>query len=341
MAITLETIARQVGVDVSLVSRVLRGDPLARISDEKREQIMSIAQSSNYLPNRIARSLRSRRTNILAMLTPDITNPFHSFLFRAVERTASAAGYDVILCDTDDNADRFKRVVTTLAEGHVDGLLIATAQHDDPAIDWLRQRGLPYVLINRRRSGNADPWIGPDDFRTGWLGGHHLATLGHRRIAFLAGRSVISNMGLREAGYRAALAELGCAVDESLVCRDLTDRRSGFTCVEALLSLPAGRRPTAIFSVHSVPLEGAMIAIQRAGLKVPEDLSLVGYSASSSPDLTSVCLPTDDMARVATETLIGSLAAKKPAPEAVLNVTLPVRLIERGTTLAVSREGPR
>jgi len=338
MAVTLETIARQVGVDVSLVSRVLRGDPRARISDEKRGLILSIAESSNYLPNRIARSLRSRRTNILAMLTPDITNPFHSFLFRAVERTASAAGYDVILCDTDDNPDRFKRVVTTLAEGHVDGLLIATAQRDDPALDWLRERGMPYVLLNRRRHGSADPWIGPDDFNTGWLGGHHLAQLGHRRIAFLAGRRVISNMGLREAGYRAALKEAGCPVPEDLVFRDLTDRGSGYACVEAMLARPQAERPTAIFSVHSVPLEGAMAAIQRAGLKVPADLSLVGYSASPSPELTSVCLPTDDMARLATERLIESLSgAAHKRDETVMNVTLPVRLVDRGSTQAVNK----
>ena len=204
MSMTLESIARRVGVDVSLVSRVLRGDPQARISDEKRKKILSIARSTNYRPNRMARSLRTRRMNILAMLTPDITNPFHSFLFRAVERTASAQGYDVILCNTDDSAERFKDVVTTLSEGHVDGLLIATARHSDPTIDWLRKQGLPFVLINRRRDGNADPWIGPDDFRTGWLGGDHLARLGHRRIAFLMGSSKIGNMGLREAGYRAA-----------------------------------------------------------------------------------------------------------------------------------------
>ncbi|MBI5909182.1 MAG: LacI family DNA-binding transcriptional regulator [Betaproteobacteria bacterium] len=334
MSVTLESIARRVGVDVSLVSRVLRGDPQARISDEKRKKILSIARNTNYLPNRMARSLRTRRTKILAMLTPDITNPFHSFLFRAVERTASAAGYDVILCNTDDSADRFKKVVTTLAEGHVDGLLIATARHVDPAIDWLRERGLPYVLINRRRSGNTDPWIGPDDQRTGWLGGHHLAGLGHRRIAFLMGRSEIGNMGLREAGYRAALAELDCPVAEDLIFRDLTDRRSGYDCAQALLALPRDSRPTALFSVHSVPLDGAMIGIQKAGLKVPDDLSLVGYSASNDPDLTSVCIPAEEMARAATQHLLERLSGEKAAGEGVLNTTLPVELIDRGTSQA-------
>ena len=332
MSVTLEFIARKVGVDVSLVSRVLRGDPKARISDEKRKKILSIARSTNYRPNRMARSLRTRRMKILAMLTPDITNPFHSFLFRAVERTASAEGYDVILCNTDDSAERFKEIVTTLSEGHVDGLLIATAQHKDQTIDWLRKQGLPFVLINRRRDGNADPWIGPDDFRTGWLGGHHLAKLGHRRIAFLMGGSKIGNMGVREAGYRAALEGLGYSVAEDLIFRDLTDRHSGYECAQAVLALPEKKRPTALFAVHSVPLDGARLAIQRAGLKVPDDLSLVGYSASPNPDLTSVCLPVEEMARAATAYLLERLSGQGERDESVFNTTLPVELVDRGTT---------
>lgn len=331
MAVTLESIARRVGVDVSLVSRVLRGDPKARISEEKRKKILSIATSSNYLPNRMARSLRTRRMKVLAMLTPDITNPFHSFLFRAVERRASAAGYDVILCNTDDNAERFKKLVTTLAEGHVDGLLIATARHEDPAIDWLRERGLPYVLINRRRAVDGDPWIGPDDFQAGFLGGQHLAALGHRRIAFLMGRSEIGNMGVREAGFLAALKEAGVPVDEALMCRGLTDRRSGYDAVRKMLALPAGKRPTALFAVHSVPLDGAMLAIQRAGLKVPDDLSLVGYSASDDPNLTSVCIPAEEMARQAVDHLLARL---DDGGEDRFNATLPVVLVDRGTTKA-------
>lgn len=330
MAVTLQSIARRVGVDVSLVSRVLRGDPKARISEEKREKILAIARSSHYLPNRMARSLRTRRMRILAMLTPDITNPFHSYLFRAVERTASAAGYDLILCNTDDSAERFKTLVTTLAEGHVDGLLIATAQHEDPAIDWLHARRLPYVLINRRRAGDADPWIGPDDFQTGFLGGQHLAALGHRRIAFLMGRHEIGNMRRREAGFRAALEAARVPVAEELVCRGLTDRHSGYVCARALLALPRDERPTALFSVHSVPLDGAMVAIQRAGLKVPDELSLVGYSVSDNTELTSVCIPAEEMARLATRHLLDRLDGG--AEEGGLSVTLPVALIDRGTT---------
>ncbi len=264
------------------------------------------------------------------MLAPDITNPFHSYLFRAVERTASAAGYDVILCNTDDNTERFKNVVTTLAEGHVDGLLIATAQHEDPAIDWLRARNLPYVLINRRRAGDIDPWIGPDDFGTGFLGGQHLVSLGHRRIAFLMGRSEIGNMRLREAGFRDALKQADIPVSEMLICRDLTDRQSGYDCARTLFAKPSSQRPTALFAVHSVPLDGATSALQRVGLKVPDDFSLVGYSVSEKTELTSVCIPADEMARAATMYLLNRLDGAET--ETPFSQTLPVVLVDRGTT---------
>jgi LacI family transcriptional regulator len=339
MTITLDEIARQVGVDTSLVSRVLRADPKARISREKRSKILALAEVRGYRPNRMARSLRTRRTHILAMLTPDITNPFHSFLFRAVERTASAAGYHVILCDTEDREERFRKVVATLAEGHVDGLLIATARHDDPAIDWVRARGLAYVLLNRRRSGTDhgdESWVGPDDHQTGWLAGDHLAALGHERIALLGGDRAIDNMRLREAGFRAALSVRGVAIQDDLIVTDLVDRAGGKTAAERLLRLPAAKRPTAIFAPHTLLAEGALSAVRSAGLRIPEDVSFVGYSASPDPEMTSICVPIDDIGRVATECLLNLLETGRAddgvPPDVVLPAALPVALVDRATT---------
>ncbi len=127
-----------VGVHFSLVSRVLRSDPSARLSDEKRAEILAVAKELGYRPNRLARSLRARKSNILAMLVPDITNSFHAVMFRGVEAEAHAKGYNVILCDTDDDDDRFRSLVRLLSEGHVDGLLVASAKNDDTTIDWLK-----------------------------------------------------------------------------------------------------------------------------------------------------------------------------------------------------------
>lgn len=332
MAITLTALAREIGVDPSLVSRVLRRDPNARISGEKRAAILALAEKTGYRPNRVARSLRTHRTFILGMLTPHITNPFHSWLFRAVERTANAAGYDVILCNTEDDPERFEKVVRTLAEGHVDGLLVATARTHDPAIDLLRDLGLPYVLLNRRREDGDDPWFGPDAFQTGWLGGDHLIRLGHRRIGALFGWSEIGNVPGRSRGYLAALAEHGVAPADGLLATEVGSRDMAYAVTRDWLALPDGQRPTAIFAPDTILSGGATLAIQRAGQRIPTDISVVAYSASLNPDLTSLCVPVDEIGERACEHLIAHLGSGQPGPVAGGQVTLPVVLVERGST---------
>jgi LacI family transcriptional regulator len=330
VAVTLAQIALKVGVDVSLVSRVLRGDPQARVSDKKRARILAVALASGYRPNRVARSLRTRQTNVLAMLTPDITNPFHSFLFRAVERAAALVGYQVILCNTDDSSERFRQVVETLAEGHVDGLLIATAQREDSAIDWLRQCDLPFVLLNRRSDIADDPWIGPDDHQTGWLGANYLAKLGHRRIAFLGGPPT-SNMILREAGFRAALNSLKCPIHEKLVITGIEHKEAAKECVQQMLELPCDKRPTAFFVPHTQMSSAVFTCIYRSGLRLPADISLVGYSALSSPDITSVCAPLDEIGQLGTDFLIRRLRGGNSFSSSKLHIMLPVTLVDTGS----------
>jgi LacI family transcriptional regulator len=336
VALTLDKIAREVGVDVSLVSRVLNGDPSARISAEKRAKIVAIAAENNYSPNRMARSLRTRRTRILAMLNPDIINPFYAYLFRSVERTASAAGYDVILCNTDESSARFRHIVETLAEGHVDGLLIATAQETDPAIEWLRERKLPYVLLNRSRKGQSDPWVGSNDFQTGWLGGNHLGKLGHRRIALLTGPPT-HNMLARETGFRAALKELGIKPADELMIGNLPNRQSAKTIVESVMALPKTRRPTAFFTPHTQLSDGMLAGLHKAGLRIPADISAVGCSASVTPDITSVWLPIEEIGRVGTEYLLQKLRTADAARDGAMpRIELPVALVDWGSTRAIS-----
>jgi LacI family transcriptional regulator len=266
------------------------------------------------------------------MLNPDITNPFYAHLFRSVERTASAAGYDVILCNTEESSARFRHIVETLAEGHVDGLLIATAQQTDPAIEWLRERKLPYILLNRSRKAVSDPWVGSNDYQTGWLGGNHLGGLGHRRIALLTSAATHNMLG-RVAGFRAALAELKIDVVEDLVFSDLPTRQSAKTCVESLLALAPRRRPTAIFVPHTQLSEGVVAGIHRAGLRIPADISVVGCSASVTPDITSVWLPIEEIGRVGTEYLLQRLRTTGPVAEAAIpRIELPVALVDWGST---------
>lgn len=331
MAVTLAEIARRVGVHVSLVSRVLRDDASAKLSSEKRAQILAVAKATGYRPNRVGRSLRTGRTSIIGMLTPDITNPFHAFLFRGAEAAASAAGYDTILCNTDDSPERVKEVVSVLSEGHVDGVLVATAKVNDDSVDWLAKAGVPYLLVNRRRDRSDDPWIGPDDFQTGWLGARHLLELGHQRIAFLFQDLELGNNLLRLAGIKAVLEEYDRDADRCWIKTDLSDRAGAKRYVRELLALPPEERPTAIFAPQMFVSDAVVHAIYQSGLSVPGDISVIGYTASDQPDYTCIRVPLEEIGRLATEFLIDTLA-KGGGATPLTDRQIPVSLIEMGTT---------
>ncbi len=339
MTATLAQIALKIGVDVSLVSRVLRGDSQARVSDKKRAMILAVAEELGYRPNRIARSLRTQQTNVLAMMTPDITNPFHSYLFRAVERAAALVGYQVILCNTDDSSERFRQIVEKLAEGHVEGLLIATAQREDPALDWLRKTNLPFVLLNRRTDTVEDPWIGPDDIQTGRLGAEYLSRLGHSRIAFLGGPST-NNMVLREIGFRTGLKSLKSPIYEELIITGIEHREAAKQCVHRLLELPKSKQPTAFFVPHTQLSSAVFTCLYRSGLCLPKDVSLVGYSAFLSPDITSICAPLDEIGQLGTDFLIRHLRGGSSISSSSLHLRLPVTLVEGGTASTLVTRPP-
>ena len=331
LAVTLAEIARQVGVHVSLVSRVLRNDASAKLSPAKREKILAVAKATGYRPNRLGRSLRTGHTSIIAMLTPDITNAFHAFLFRGVEAAAAEAGYDTILCNTGESPERVKKVVSVLSEGHVDGILVASAKANDDSVDWLAKSGVPYVLVNRRRDRDDDPWIGPDDFQTGWLGASHLLALGHRRIAFLMLDLDLGNNLLRYAGIMAALEEYGCDRDQCWIKTDLADRTNGKQYIRELLALPPGERPTAIFAPQTLLTNAVVHAIYEAGMNMPADISAVGYTGHDEPDITSVRVPLVEMGRLAAEHLLKLLGSEREAaqlPDRPVGVTL----VDMGTT---------
>lgn len=330
-SVSLVTIAREVGVDPSLVSRVLRADPGARISPQKRAHILEVVERTGYRPNRVAKSLRMRRTHILAMLTPDITNPFHSWLFRSVEAQANRSGYHVILCNTEDDPDRSNKVVSTLCEGHIDGLLFANAREKDPSIEMLRRRNIPYVLMNRRRSDRDDPWFGTDSTRVGRIAGEHLRALGHVRVAYVDGDITVEQVGGRRDGFLAAMAEVGRPVDPGLTATGLATRMEARNTAAAMLALPPERRPTAVFVPRSTLVDGVMDAIHAARLSVPADISILGFNAVPDPVVTSITLPIEEIGARAADYLIrsleGSLGEAQPR-----QVTFETTLVDRGTT---------
>ncbi len=274
-----------------------------------------------------------RRTHILAVLTPDITNPFHSWLFRAVEARANRSGYDVILCNTDDDPERSIKVVSALCEGHIDGLLFATARAEDPSIEMVRRRNIPYVLMNRRRKDSDDPWFGTDSARVGRLGGEHLTTLGHARIAYFDGDMTVEPLSGRRTGFLEVMAEASRQVDPALVATGLGTRAEARRAMQAVLELPVERRPTAVFVPRTTLVDGIMDAAHAAGIRVPEDMSVLGFSAVPDPIVTSICVPIEEIGERAAEYLIKSLEFDL-SPDDPRQVTLETTISDRGTTAA-------
>jgi LacI family transcriptional regulator len=337
--VTLRQLAQRAGVNPSTVSRVLNRDPHIRISAATRARILAVAGATGYRPNRLARSLKLQRTCIIGMLIPDVTNPVFSALFRAVDDAASAADYHVILCNTDDTARRLEEHLEALGGGHVDGLLLATARRDDPVLDTLRARRLPYVLVHRRRDHPADCWVVPDDRQAAHLVVEHLRRLGHRRIAHLAGSAAVSRSAARLDGFQEAMAAAGLGEGVWIAAAGDVDETAGELGLARLLTLPPARRPTAVFAANDLAALGVLGAAQRLGLRVPADLSIVGSDdipagRYAGPGLTTVRLPVQEIGRLATERLLQQIRGDIPWEAPPLQVTLPVELVVRGSTAA-------
>ena len=335
--VTLRKIAALAGVSPSTVSRVLNRDPNVRISEPSRSRILSIASETGYRPNRLARSLKYQRTHVIGMLIPDITNPLFSALFKSVDDVASTAGYHVILCNTGDSASRFQDHLEALGDGHVDGVLIATAHRNDVAIEKLHSRRLPYVLLNRRRDTDEDASVVPDDRSGAQLAVEHLAQLGHRKIAHIAGSQDVSRTANRLDGYRQSMKSLALPEIVHQISAGGMDERAGEHGLVQLMEASQEGGPTAIFTANDLVALGVLAAARRMGIHVPDELSVVGcddvpLARYVQPALTTIKYPVYDIGKLATEQLIKLISAQASNEVDQIQLVLPVELIAREST---------
>jgi DNA-binding LacI/PurR family transcriptional regulator len=316
---------------------VLNDDPSVRISEATRSQIVSLAAASGYRPNRLARALRIHRTNIVGMVIPDITNPLFSSLFRAAETAAAIRVQHVILCDTDDNASTLERELAALSDGHVDGLIIAASQIEEPALDLLRGRNVPFVHLLRYRDEARDTWVAPDDAEGALLAVAHLAELGHRRFALAGGSGRVSRGANRRRGFVEAVAAAGGTYEAWFPLSGGLDELAGEEFMAHFLTEPADLRPTAVLAANDLTAIGIIAAARRAGLRIPGDLSVVGSddigtSRYLDPPLTSIQLPMRELGSQAVELLREKLQHPPDGPSTPTHLLLPVQLVVRAST---------
>jgi LacI family transcriptional regulator len=325
---TINDVAKRAAVSPVTVSRVLNGAP--NVNEATRARVNRAIAELGYVPNVVARSLRSRRTRSIALILPDITNPFWPTVARGVEDAAQRAGYTVLLCNSDENAGKQARYLEVVISQQVDGVLIAPADSDATNLSALRQRRIPTVVLDRQVNGWDVDTVRGDSVGGARMLTRHLIELGHRRIALLTGPANTSTSQERLAGYEAALKRAGIELVRDLVCFGEFRQSSGQDMAHVVLNLLPP--PTAIFGANNAIALGALAAVGDRGGRVPQDVALVCFddvSASSQlfPFLTVAEQPAYQMGLEAAELLFTRLNTGKADPPQ--QIVLPTRLIVR------------
>ncbi len=327
--VTIRDVARRAGVSPMTVSRVINDS--ARVSPATRGRVEEAISELGYVPSRLARGLSARRTGTLALIVPDVANPFFTLIVRGAEDVARRAGYRMIICDTRADLDLEREVIEEMIAHRVEGILIAAVS--DRSREHLRRLegfGVPFVLVDRTVRGiDADVVLG-DNAEGARRLVEHLVSLGHRRIGMVVESDDVSTARDRLRGYRAALEEAGLPYDADLVADATVDPSGGVTGMRNLLALE--RRPTAVFTVNNLVALGAIEAVRAEGLEVPDDLALVcfddiEYASRLYPFLTVMEQPAETFGTLGTQLLLERVEGR--APERTRVVVLPAEFVVR------------
>jgi DNA-binding LacI/PurR family transcriptional regulator len=331
---TIHDVARRAKVSKSLVSMVTRGEN--GVSAGKREAILEAIEELNYRPNIIARSLVQRRTRILGVMIPDLRNPFFSDVVSGIQARARELGFRVLFNTGERQPALEESAIEGLLELRVDGLILAAPRAEDRVITHAGSWA-PVVVLNRNSPDDSCDSVSNDNIAGAGLAVEHCADLGHRRIALIEGGAGIAAR-TRHEGYLRAMRRLGLA-DHILTAQGAHNEEGGRRGVQELLQ--AKPFPTAIFASNDLCAIGAMDALEEAGLKIPEDVSLVGFdnttlAALRHISLTSINQPGGDMGRSAVERLWERIDGERTTPQH--DVVVP-SLVVRSTT-GPPREDP-
>jgi len=338
MPTTLEDIARALKVSKMTVSRAINNHP--EISRETRERILAVAQKMNYRPNQFARALTTNRSYLIGIVVPDLMHSYFAEICRGVELHARPAGYQNLICSTDEDPGKEMAEIEALVS-RTDGLIVASAlsEKETRLYRQLIRDGGRIVLIDRLLEGLKVSAVVTDDVLVGKLATQHLIKLGHRRIGHLRGTTA-STSRQRFEGYMHAMSEAGLRVPAEAI------RDCGFTEDDGYLAMKSwiadGGLPSAIFAANDPAAIGAMTAFHEAGINVPQDVAIVGagrihYGDMLRVPLTTVSWSTLEMGQTAANLLLESITEK--AKPATRHVVVKPELVIRQSCGARTRVG--
>jgi DNA-binding LacI/PurR family transcriptional regulator len=308
------------------VSRVISGN--GYVHAETRERVLRVAREMNYRRNGLARGLKRQRTETVGMVIGDVANPFAAELVRGVREVLEERGYSLFICISEHKAKEDVQAFDSLADHRADGIIVATraSKSGNERLEELIDYGIPVSLIGRDfRHAHAD-LVSADNLKGGYEATRHLIDAGHHRIGFI-GVSLTEGLRLRRfQGYLEALKDHGLAVEDGLIAggRGLNEQMPGYSTEEMgydgmMKLLELKNRPTAVFARNDFTAMGALNAIKRAGLRIPEDIAIIGYddiplASHTSPTLSTVRQPTREQGKAAVEFLLRRIEGDREQP---------------------------
>jgi len=306
--LSIADLAKELGLSVSTISRALNN--ATDVSEATKAQVWELARKLNFQPNTLAAALRSGRTHMLGVIVPHINGAFFPEVVHGIEAVASKAGYNVMICQSNEDVAQEKKHIDALLKAQIDGVLVSmsntttTFEH----FEKVRGKGIPLVFFDRMPDLPQVCGVTLDDYRGAYQVMEHLLSQGRRRIAHLAGPQLINTTFNRHRAYRDALLAHGLPYDEELVVpMQGSTLPDGVAAMQQLLQLP--QRPDAVFSAYDFPAGGALQVLEAAGLRVPEDVALAGFSNEPfttmiKPQLTSVDQRAQQMGETAVQLLL-------------------------------------
>ena len=338
LPVTLRDVARRSGVHPATASRALNPATRMLVSEETAGRVLSAAAALGYRPNTVARSLRTRRSHTIGVLIPDLTNPLFPPIVRGLEDRLAADGYVALIGNTDSDDDREQMVFELMRARHVDGFVLATATVHNRVLAAAAQAGLLVVLVNRLSDEFSFPSVSVDNERGIRLAVGHLAGLGHRRIACVAGPQDTSTGRDRLHGFHAATQAAGLPADPALITQAAAfSIEEGYRCARELLGQAAGAAGsacTAIAAGNDMLAIGCYKALEEAGLRCPEEVSVIGFNDMPfidrlRPPLSTIAFPHYQVGTEAAQLLLERLGGDE---RPVRTLYLAPELVVRGST---------
>ncbi|HWY47243.1 MAG TPA: LacI family DNA-binding transcriptional regulator [Bryobacteraceae bacterium] len=325
----MKDIARDLGVSLMTVSKALRSH--SDISEATKRRVLKRARELNYRPNWIARSLVTRRTYMVGLIIPDLMHSFFAEVAKGIARKFEPLGYQIVISNSDENPDAELREIQALLDRSVDGIIIAAAQPNvrGELFKTLQARKIPYVVIDRLPAGFEGHFVGGRDEEIGMMATEHLIEQGCRRIAHLRGPANSTGTG-RLRGYRSALAKHQLNAPADYIVSGQHEDSTGYEGMRKLLGVAP--RPDGVFCYNDPVAAGALKAMLEAGLRVPNEIAVIGAGNVHYSDLLRVPLSTIDQSstligETAADLLVECIEAKKPVP--ARRILIPPRLIAR------------